>query len=205
MLVCTQQLQQACLLASKLLNIFLVCSRCRARCAYGGLCAFYISFLFPSSHQNAVCKSHYPICAASLDKTDPARSCVPDNLGVEDEDDDDDDGGLWGCGPPVSRLGRCSGAATGVLQVRFDPLRGSLRRNEPLSHTGWNNLFSWSLSPKGRPAMTAYYCREKARSPEYSSGRWRGCRKPLQNPTALMVTFKSSGHRMDPGNADPRM
>lgn len=74
MLVCTQQLQQACLLASKLLNIFLVCSRCRARCAYGGLCAFYIPFLFPSSHQNAVCKSHYPICAASLDKTAQDKS-----------------------------------------------------------------------------------------------------------------------------------
>ncbi|TRY82945.1 hypothetical protein DNTS_025238, partial [Danionella cerebrum] len=49
-------------------------TKCRAQCAHQGLCAFHTAQVFPSSHQKAVCKSHYPICEPDLDKTAHDRS-----------------------------------------------------------------------------------------------------------------------------------
>lgn len=99
-------------------------------------------------------------------KTNPARSSIPGQFGSWGWRRWWRAAGVWFCRlrtrrPPVSRLGRCSGAATGVLQVRFHP--GGLRKNEPLSHTGWNNLLLVESSPpKAGRRWLAYYCCEKA-------------------------------------------
>lgn len=48
MVPCTQQLHTPCLLGSKLLNIFLVCSSCRHQCVYAAFVHFtYDSFSPP--------------------------------------------------------------------------------------------------------------------------------------------------------------
>lgn len=48
MVPCTQQLHRPCLLGSKLLNIFLVCSSCRHQCVYAAFVHFtYDSFSPP--------------------------------------------------------------------------------------------------------------------------------------------------------------
>lgn len=48
MVACTQQLHRPCLLGSKLLNIFLVCSSCRHQCIYAAFVHFtYDSFSPP--------------------------------------------------------------------------------------------------------------------------------------------------------------